>query len=121
MSSAEMLKQAMHYDQARSSLIIEVVEALCRLLLAGRDVATVVDFDHSLGLELRNDCLSLFILLNHLVELGQLLFGSSQLRKLGLGVSLFLGSGFLVSLDLCSCAPSLACLLEEIGADALVH
>ena len=101
--------------------MVEIVEALHWLLLARRDVAAVVDFDHSLGLELRNDCLSLFILLNHLVILGQLLLSSSQLRKLGLGVSLFLGSGFLVSLDLCSCAPSLACLLEEIGTDALVH
>ena len=101
--------------------MIEVVKALHRLLLAWRDVAAIVDFDHSLGLELRNDLLSLFVLLNHLVELSQLLLGSSQLRKLGLGVSLVLGSGFLVSLDLRSCAPSLACLLEKVGTDTLAH
>ena len=106
---------------ARSSLLAEVLELRLRLLLAGRDVALVIDIDQTFVLKLVDDVPGVLVLLRHLIKLSQLLLCSSQFCELGLDVGFFLGSGFPVSLYLRFGSPSLTCLLEEVGADALTH
>ena len=122
---ADALKNLMlvctHIWITRSSSLIIALEHRVRLLLAGTDVAAVVDFDHTLGLELRDDELCLLILLNHLVKLVQLLLDNCQLCQLRQDVSLTICLGLLSFSDLSLRSASLAGHFEHVCRHALLH
>ena len=94
------------------------MEALHWSLLAGTDVPTIIDIDHTLGLELVDHLLGLLVLLDHLVELSQLLLGSSQLCHFSLHICLFVGFGLLGGSDFGSGPSSFAGDLQHVGTDA---
>ena len=103
---------------AEGALLIEVLEVVSGLLLAGRDVAVLVDVDLALALQLEHQSLGLLEVGCHGVELGQLRLGSLEEVHLCLHVGLLRG-GLLLRLDLPSGSSALAGDLEHVVGHAL--
>ena len=78
---------------AEGALLIEVLEVVSGLLLAGRDVAVLVDVDLALALQLEHQSLGLLEVGCHGVELDQLRLGSLEEVHLRLHVRLLRGGG----------------------------
>ena len=113
---------------AEGTFLAEVLELLTRLLkgpsgplLAGRDVAVLVDVDLALALQLEHQSLGLLEVGCHGVELGQLRLGRLEEVHLRLHVRLLRGVGLLLLLDLLSGASPLAGDLHHVRRDALGH
>ena len=100
---------------ARSSLPVEVLEPVAGLLLAGRDVALVVDVDDALGLELLEGGLGLLVLLGQSVVVRQLLLGRGDELQLGRELLVLAGLGLLLVRDFLLGASALAGDLEHVG------
>ena len=101
------------------SLLPKVLEVVSGLLLAGRDVAVLVDVDLALALQLEHQSLGLLEVGCHGVELGQLRLGRLEEVHLRLHVRLLRGVGLLLQLDLLAGATPLAADLQHVGGDAL--
>ena len=106
----------------------EVLELLTRLLkgpsgplLAGGDVAVLIDVDLALSLQLEHQSLGLLEVGCHGVELGQLRLGRLEEVHLRLHLRLLRGVGLLLQLDLLAGASALAGDLHHVGGDALRH
>ena len=104
---------------AEGALLIEVLEVVSGLLLAGRDVAVLVDVDLALALQLEHQSLGLLEVGCHGVELAQLRLGSLEEVHLRLHVRLLRGGGLLLRLDLPSGSSPLAADLEHVVGHAL--
>ena len=104
----------------------EVLELLTRLLkgpsgplLAGGDVAVLIDVDLALALQFEHQSLGLLEVSGHGVELGQLRLGRLEEVHLRLHVRLLRGGGLLLRLDLPSGSSALAGDLEHVVGHAL--
>ena len=103
------------------SFLLEVLESVAGLLLAGRDVALVVDVDDALGLQLLEGGLGLLVLLGQPVVVRQLLLGRGDELQLGGKLLVLVGLGLLLGRDLRLGTSALAGDLEHVRADALGH
>ena len=97
----------------------KVLELVPWLLLAGRNVAVLVDVDLTLKLQLEHQRLGLLEVGRHRVELGQLRLGRLEEVHLRLHIGLLRGGGLLLVLDLPSGSSALAGDLHHVGRDAL--